>query len=110
MRHIHAVHAWVLHHHSKIVDHKVIAHHHRQLVAAHRYCIYHLHHKINIQVNYLTFILPWEPCLEFIYNAIVLSIPVVGADVVGVVTSDDRSHHLDLVGTPVAVELGIHGV
>ena len=73
-------------------------------------CLRHLHHDINIQVDYLMLLLARKHSLELIHNLIVLLVHITSKIVVGIVPRNERFHHLDLRGTPLSVELGIHVV
>ena len=94
----HVAHGWIPQKHPKGLIHEVATCFH--MLVATLQCLHHLHHDINIQVGYLMLILARENYLELIHNLIVL--------VVGVVPCNKRFHHLDLRGTPLSLELGIH--
>ena len=102
----HVAHGWIPHKHPNGLIHEVITCFH-MLVATLQF-LHHLHHGINVQVDYLMLHLSREHCLELIHNLIMLLVHITSTIIVGILPCNERFHHLDLRGTPLSLELGIH--
>ena len=87
-QHAHVVHGGILQRNFKIV-HKIPTRCPGMVGAVTGAALHHLHHEINIQMDYLMLLLHGEHCLDLIDNVIVLLVHATGDNVVGIEPSDE---------------------